>query len=170
MTPGPAGPEQPGQWVLLSYRLPREPSTPRIALWRRLKRLGVVQVSDGLVALPADARTREQLDWIAEEVQESGGQASVWLATPTTAVQERVLAQAMATARAAEYTSLSEAARASSASSEPEQRRALARLSRQWREITRRDFFPPTEREVAAAALRDLRNAEAAVEMEREPR
>lgn len=47
-----------GTWVLLSYRLPREPSTPRITIWRKLKRLGVAQISDGLVALPADARTR----------------------------------------------------------------------------------------------------------------
>jgi len=51
---------------MLAYRLPREPSTPRIALWRRLKRLGVVQLLDGLVALPADAKTREQLEWAAE--------------------------------------------------------------------------------------------------------
>lgn len=166
MTTRPAGTGEPGQWVLLSYRLPREPSTPRIALWRRLKRLGVVQVSDGLVALPADARTREQLGWVAEEVQECGGQAGVWLATPTTAEQERLLAQAMATARAAEYTALSEAARAVSASSEPERRRAVARLSRQWREVTRRDFFPPTEREVAAAALRDVRHTAEAVDVE----
>src|SRR4051794_9204915 len=26
-------------WVLLAYRLPREPSTPRIALWRKLRAL-----------------------------------------------------------------------------------------------------------------------------------
>ena len=25
------------RWVLLAYRLPREPSTPRIALWRKLR-------------------------------------------------------------------------------------------------------------------------------------
>jgi hypothetical protein len=50
---------------MLSYRLPREPSRPRIALWRQLKRFGVAQISDGLVALPAEARTREQLEWAA---------------------------------------------------------------------------------------------------------
>src|SRR6266511_2921251 len=55
------------QWVFLAYRLPREPSTPRIAVWRKLRRLGVVQLLDGLVVLPLDNRTREQLEWLADE-------------------------------------------------------------------------------------------------------
>ena len=48
-------------WVLLTYHLPREPSTPRITLWRKLNRLGVAKISDGLVALPLDSRTRLML-------------------------------------------------------------------------------------------------------------
>jgi len=95
-----------GRWVLLSYRVPREPSAPRIAVWRKLKRLGVAQLSDGLVALPADARTREHLEWIAQEVREAGGQAGVWLAEPTEPTQERELATEMAAARAGEYTAV----------------------------------------------------------------
>jgi len=46
----------------------REPSTPRITTWRELRRLGAARLGDGLAALPADARTREQVDWIAEEI------------------------------------------------------------------------------------------------------
>jgi hypothetical protein len=46
-----------GRWVLLAYRLPREPSNPRVGVWRKLERLGVARLGDGLVALPADART-----------------------------------------------------------------------------------------------------------------
>jgi hypothetical protein len=95
-----------GQWVLLSYRIPREPSTPRITIWRKLKRLGVAQIADGLVALPADARTREHLEWIADEILDTGGTATIWLAHPASAAQERQLAQAMAAARAAEYTAV----------------------------------------------------------------
>ena len=145
-----------GEWVLLSYRLPREPSTPRIALWRRLKRLGVVQIGDGLVALPADARTREQVEWAAEEAVEAGGTAGVWLARPGSAAQERALAEEMAAARAVEYAQLAAAATDALSLRGSERARALRRLRGQWREINRRDFFPPSQREPAAAALAAL--------------
>src|ERR687892_36086 len=65
-------------WVLLAYRVPREPSTPRSALWRKLRRLGAAQVVDGLAALPLDARNREQLEWLADEGAEAGGGATRW--------------------------------------------------------------------------------------------
>lgn len=156
---GSAATAGPARWVLLSYRLPREPSTPRIALWRRLRRLGVAQVGDGLVALPADARTREQVEWLAEQVLEGGGTAGVWVARPGSLSQERALATAMAAARAEEYVEIAEAARELLVRPSPEGAKALARLRREWREITRRDFFPPPEREVAAAALRALTGA-----------
>jgi hypothetical protein len=52
-------------------------SALRIAIWRKLKRLGVAQLGDGLVGLPADARIREQLEWMAEDVTEAGGSAGV---------------------------------------------------------------------------------------------
>src|SRR5215211_7381913 len=99
-----------GQWVLLAYRLPREPSTPRIALWRALRRLGAVQLLDGLVALPADARTREQLEWLADDVVQAGGEASVWLAQPGSAAQERALAGRMQAEAAADYRRIVDAA------------------------------------------------------------
>ncbi len=118
----------PGSWVLLSYRMPREPCTPRISIRRKLKRLGVAQLSDGLVALPADARTREHLDWIANEVTEAGDTASLWVTRPATLATEREMA---------------ETARLSLA------RRLRAGLRR----IKRRDYFPPDERNVATEAL-----------------
>src|SRR6266436_7347173 len=90
-------------WVLLAYRLPRVPSTPRSAVWRKLKRLGVAQLGDGLVALPADARTREQLDWIAEEVTDHGGYAVVWIGRPLDPAARTALVSRMTAAVAAEY-------------------------------------------------------------------
>lgn len=138
-------------WVLLAYRLPREPSTPRISLWRKLRRLGALQVVDGLVALPADARTREQLDWLADEVLEAGGEATVWIAQPGSNAQDRALALRMRAAAAAEYAALADEAR--SADGSP---RSLARLRRALRAIRSRDYFPAPEREEAVQALDEL--------------
>lgn len=143
----------PGLWVLLCYRVPREPSAPRIAIWRKLKRLGAGQLGDGLVGLPADARTREQLEWVAEDVIEAGGSAGVWLARPATLAQERELAAAMAAARAAEYAAVSAQAAAACAASDVARAAAVRRLRGELRRITRRDYFPPGEREHAHAAV-----------------
>jgi hypothetical protein len=147
---------EPREWVLLSYRMPREPSTPRIAVWRKLRRLGVAQISDGLVALPADARTREQLEWVAEDVADGGGSASIWLARPATRAQEDQLAEAMAAARAAEYRAVIAAA-AKAADGDPAARASVVRRLRgELRAIQRRDYFPPAEHDQAQAALREL--------------
>jgi hypothetical protein len=143
----------PGEWVMLTYRMPRDPSTPRSSVWRKLRRLGVAQLGDGLVALPADARTREQLEWIAEEVREAAGAAGVWLARPTTVAQERELATAMALARAAEYQALCTEAKSAASLADTERTRAGRRLRAELRRIRRRDFFPPVERDAAAAAV-----------------
>ena len=139
------------------YRLPRQPSTPRSAVWRRLKRLGVAQLSDGVVALPADARTREQLEWVAEEVRAAAGTAVVWLARPTSVEQERELAGALSAARAQEYLAVREQAQALGDAASPQERvRTARRLREELRRIRRRDFFPPGERDAAAAAVQAL--------------
>ncbi|MGW4210868.1 Chromate resistance protein ChrB [Lentzea sp. NPDC004789] len=148
--------DQPGTWVLLSHRMPREPSTPRITVWRKLKRLGVAQISDGLVALPADARTREQIDWIAEEIVDNGGTATVWLARPASIGQERDLARAMADARAAEYTAVLEEAARATRLPEADRQRVMRRLRAELRRIHRRDYFPPPQRNAAIRAVNAL--------------
>jgi hypothetical protein len=151
-----------GEWVLLTYRLPREPSTPRSAIWRKLRKLGVVQISDGLVALPAAARTREQLEWVAEEVNDAGGTAGIWLARPATRAQEDRLARTMAAARAAEYQALLSATAAAAGNADPLARAsALRRLRNELRAIQRRDYFPPAERDQAEAALQAFANVPA---------
>jgi hypothetical protein len=145
-----------GDWVLLSYRLPREPSTPRIALWRALRRLGVVQILDGLVALPADSRSREQLEWLADAVIEAGGEATLWLGRPGSGAQERALASRMRATVREEYSKLADKARAAAAMPPGQRKRTLARLRRELRRIRRRDYFPAEEREQAARAVETL--------------
>jgi hypothetical protein len=148
---------RPGDWVLLAYRLPREPSAPRLAVWRKLKRLGAAQLLDGLVALPLDSRNREQLEWIADQVVEDGGEASIWTATPAALAQERALAASMREAIRERYRAVIEEADAARAGEG--NRRTLARLRRELARIERRDYFPPPEREQARTAVEGLATA-----------
>ena len=142
--------------MLLAYRLPREPSTPRSALWRKLRRLGAAQVLDGLAALPLDARNREQLEWLADEVVEAGGDATIWIGELASTTQEREFAARMADAVAADYRRLTEQAAAAREEPAGQRRRSLKRMRRELRRIRARDYFPPTEREQALRALDDI--------------
>lgn len=149
-------PNRRGEWVQLAYRLPREPSTPRIAVWRRLRALGAVQVVDGLVALPRDSRTQEQLEWLADEIIEAHGEATIWIATPGSAEHERALASRMAEAITGEYREVITAAASAHDKDGATRRRTVARLRRALHAIRTRDFFPPPERERAVQAVADL--------------
>jgi hypothetical protein len=143
-------------WVLLAYRLPREPSTPRIALWRRLRRLGAVQLLDGLVAMPLDPRTREQFDWIADDVQAAGGEADVWVAEPTTAAQQRSLETRVRRAVAGDYRRVREAAEAAAQDDPTARLRTVRRLRKALESVRARDFFGVPERRTAERAVERL--------------
>ncbi len=147
----PIRPEQ--SWVLLSYRIPREPSTPRIAVWRKLRDLGVAQLGDGLVALPNDARTKEHLEWVAAQVSEANGEAAVWVANPTSRRVAAELAAEMQDARTIEYGALIDEINSSDTASDP---RTIARMRREWRRIDRRDDFRAPRRDEARLAIAAL--------------
>jgi hypothetical protein len=135
------------EWVLLAYKLPREPSTPRIALWRRLRRLGAAQVLDGLAALPLTPQTREQLEWLADEVEDAGGSATIWIARPGTAAEGRALAERLRGNAEADYQRVVEAAQGSTDG------RTAARLKRALNAIRARDYFEAPGRREAERAL-----------------
>ena len=155
----------PSEWVLLAYRLPREPSTPRINVWRKLRKLGAVQLVDGLVALPASARTREQFDWLADEVIEAAGEAWTWTAVPGSKAQQKLLAARMTDAAAADYRAVVEEAE-QLASDGGASRRTVERLRRELRRIEARDHYPPEEREQARRAVERLAATLAATDEE----
>lgn len=140
--------QQDQSWVLLSYRVPREPSTPRIAVWRKLKELGVAQVGDGLVALPHDPRTKEHLEWVAQRVTEADGEAIVWVAATDRRTSKR-LTDELRTARAEEYRVLLAEIEATADAG----MRAVKRWRRELRRIDRRNYVRATGASAVTAAI-----------------
>jgi hypothetical protein len=153
----------PGRWVLLAYQMPREPSTPRVTVWRKLRRLGVAQLMDGLVALPLSARNRERFEWLAEEIREAKGEAAIWIASPGSVDQERPLVSRLQDAVAQEYGQIAEAAQKAEQAEPAARRRSLARLRRDLQVIRERDYFPTQARQRAVDAVEQLGGIEEAV-------
>ena len=150
------------RWVLLVYRLPREPSRHRVAVWRKLRDLGALYLQDGVAALPEDAVTREQLEWLQLRVREAGGEATLWEARPGTMAEEAELVEAFRSSR-------EEAYKAIIASAQRLRRKAqmgggalserLGKLEREFRAERRRDYFRSPLRLEAAGALKAAREA-----------
>ena len=148
--------------MLLVYRIPREPSRHPVAVWRKLRDLGALYLQDGVAALPEDAVTREQLEWLQLRVREAGGEATLWEAKPGTVAEEAELVGAFRSSR-------EEAYRAIIAGAERLRRKAqmgggallerLGKLERVFRVERRRDYFHSPLRGEAAAALKAAREA-----------
>jgi hypothetical protein len=158
---GPAGLEK-TRWLILIYHLPREPSRHRVAVWRRLKALGALYLQDGAAALPEDAVTREQLEWLQLRITEAGGEATLWEALPNTVAEDRNLVDAFRGAREEAYGEMIEAAdrirrKAELGGDGASLLEELARTEREFRAERRRDYFRSPLRAEAAEALRAAR-------------
>jgi hypothetical protein len=150
------------RWVLLVYRLPREPSRHRVAVWRKLRDLGALYIQDGVATLPEDAVTREQLEWLQLRVREAGGEATLWEARPGTAAEEAELVETFRSSREEAYGAIiaeAERLRRKAQMGGVDLSEQLRKIEREFRAERRRDFFRSPLRTEAAAALKAAREA-----------
>lgn len=81
------------KWLLLVYRIPREPTAGRVYVWRKLKQLGAIALQDAVWVLPYTSRTQEQFQWLAAEITELHGDAVLWQAEQLYATDTEALRQ-----------------------------------------------------------------------------
>lgn len=62
-------------WLLLTYKVPAEPSRKRIALWRRLKGMGAVYLQNGVCLLPKTDDHARRLKMIENDIAEMEGES-----------------------------------------------------------------------------------------------
>lgn len=150
------------EWLLCTYRLPREPSRLRLAIWRRLRRVGAVLLHDAVWVLPADAKTREDFEWLAEEIEERGGTALIWEARSIARSQDEVVVSQFRREAEARYVAVAETAqrlgrlaarRRLSAKARDQALQQLRNLDRALRLERRRGYFRAPGRDAAESAV-----------------
>jgi hypothetical protein len=153
----------PLSWITLSYRLPSLPTRLRLAVWRRLKRMGAVLLHESVWVLPTDRKSREAFEWLAEEIEEQGGSAFIWEAQSLDSQQDQVIVGRFRAECDVRYASLAESARRLQhltirrrvpAGRVQQVRRHLLGLERALRLERRRDYFRAPGRSAAEEAVR----------------
>ncbi len=135
---------------MLITKLPRaRTSALKVATWRKLKRLGVYTLQDSVYVLPGSERTLEAFEWVAAEIREEGGEASVWEVSARTETQERAMRDFFLEQVNAQYRSILEEVRCS-----PDEGR-LRELWGQYHKVKSQDYLrSPLSIEARAACER----------------
>jgi ChrB-like protein len=133
-------------WVVLVYKIPREPAAGRVYVWRKLKRLGALLVHDAVWLLPDTPWTREQFQWLAVEIRELGGEALLWESRMVLPGQDELLIQQFVAEVDTSYQAILAALQQEDAD--------LAALARQYQQVQTRDYFQsPLGQQVRTALL-----------------
>jgi hypothetical protein len=94
------------RWLLLTYKLPADRSSARVAVWREVRRSGALQLQKSVVAFPDTDEFRTALTRLRAVVGEVGGSVLAVRAEPLEPADEAGIAEAWDEARGAEYAEL----------------------------------------------------------------
>jgi hypothetical protein len=93
-------------WLLLTYKLPGNNSSARVAVWREVRRSGALHVQRSVVAFPDHEAFRRAVERFRVLVAESGGETLGLRAEPLGDADAAKLTDAWNEARSAEYEEL----------------------------------------------------------------
>jgi hypothetical protein len=136
-------------WIAFCYSLPsKEGSSPRVALWRRLRRLGALPIAGGVQILPARDECLEAFQWLAQEMKTTNGEAAVMRVTQFEGLTDQQVVALFCAARVEDYrhietyiTDLKQTIADGKATDMSQARDALARMRRRYEDIARIDYF-----------------------------
>jgi len=100
----PSAPKQ--EWILLIHQLPPKPTSLRVRIWRKLQKLGAVAIKNSVYVLPFNEKTHEDFQWLKQEVESSGGEATVFRAGSVEGATDDEIVAAFRKERDEEYAQL----------------------------------------------------------------
>lgn len=96
----------PKSWLLLLYGLPTHQSASRVSLWRKLKKFGAIQLKTSAYVLPDTPLHFERFQWLAKQVRDSGGDATLIRVTEVDGLSSEEIAHLFNKTRSADYAAL----------------------------------------------------------------
>jgi len=93
------------------HQLPPKPAGLRVKVWRRLQQQGAIAIKNSVYALPLSDGAREDFQWLAREITESGGEATVCAAELVEGLTDAQVQALFNTARDAQYAEVTRDAR-----------------------------------------------------------
>ena len=158
-------------WLALIVSLPASSATPRMRIWRAVKALGCAALRDGAYLLPEKVEQAPQLQALADEALQEGGQA--WLLHVQAQDMTGQAAYQALFDRSDDYTQwlseLAEARKTLSDLGSAELNRLQRRQARSYDAIRKIDFFPGEASIRSEAQWRDFNNAIDALQSPGEP-
>ena len=94
------------RWMLLIHQLPPKPTNLRVRIWRKLQKLGAVAIKNSVYVLPANEKTHEDCQWLKQEIESAGGEASVFEAGSVEGTTDVEIITAFCKARDEEFASV----------------------------------------------------------------
>jgi hypothetical protein len=132
-------------WLLLLYGLPARRTTARVNLWRKLKKFGAIQLKTSAYVLPDEPAHYERFQWLAKQIQDDGGDATLIRVAQIEGISNPHLVQMFNDARATEYRQLLSSCRATLAGHKPGKNGQLAaeleKHQRRFNDIRETDYF-----------------------------
>jgi hypothetical protein len=134
--------------LLLLVGVPPTPSSLRVRVWRRLRSLGAVPLKRSAYLLPDTPERYEDFQWLAQEIQREGGEATLIRVQQIENVSEEEVLRFFQEPRDRDYRQLAVRYRKAlerldkkSASKSPGVQAELARLAKDHQRIRDVDFF-----------------------------
>lgn len=162
------GPPKKARWILLLPSVPSSDPSARVKVWRQLQAVGAIALKNSVYVLPNREECIETFQWVARELAELGGQASLCEGQFVDGATDEEIERRFIEARDAEFSEVAEQLRTVAKALKAKRLAAeklnslavqTAKLRKRFDEILAVDFCHASGREAAEGLLTAVERA-----------